>query len=89
MDVSASDARDCLHPLPACGHLRFPLGSKNDSVRLTACLPCVQGGHYVSYVKCKDAWYLCDDSAVFQVDELTACCPSAYMLFYRQLAIHA
>ena len=49
----------------------------------------VQGGHYVSYVKCKDAWFLCDDSAVFQVDEHTACCPSAYMLFYRQLAIQA
>ncbi len=49
----------------------------------------LQGGHYVSYVKCKDAWYLCDDNAVFQVDELTACCPSAYMLFYRQLAIQS
>ncbi|BDA41148.1 probable ubiquitin carboxyl-terminal hydrolase 22 [Coccomyxa sp. Obi] len=49
----------------------------------------LQGGHYVAYIKCKSSWYLCDDGFVLEVDEATACSPSAYMLYYRHPAIRA
>lgn len=43
---------------------------------------CVQGGHYISYVKCGAAWYQCDDACVVEVDEATAHSRDAYMLYY-------
>lgn len=49
----------------------------------------VQGGHYVAYIKCKSSWYLCDDGFVLEVDEATACSPSAYMLYYCHPAIRS
>lgn len=43
-----------------------------------------QGGHYVTFVRCGDSWFLCDDAWVVPVaPEVVRNC-QAYLLFYEQ-----
>ena len=40
-------------------------------------------GHYISIVKRKDKWYICDDDEVKEISEDKILVDSAYLLFYR------
>ena len=42
------------------------------------------GGHYTSYVKNNENWFLYDDSAVTQVSENQVKTQAAYILFYKR-----
>lgn len=45
----------------------------------------VSGGHYTSFVKENEQWYLCNDTNVIKInDESQLITPKAYCLFYRK-----
>ena len=44
----------------------------------------IQAGHYVSIIKRKEKWYICDDDEVNEITEDKIFVDSAYLLFYRQ-----
>lgn len=47
-----------------------------------------QGGHYVTYVKCRDgAWYLCDDAFISPASCEEVQNSQAYLLFYMDKSI--
>lgn len=43
-------------------------------------------GHYIAYVRCGDAWFLCDDASVSQVTPAKVLAAGAYLLFYQRQA---
>ena len=47
---------------------------------------CMQGGHYIVFLKCSNNWYECNDHRIDEVSEAVACSSQAYMLFYRLAA---
>lgn len=45
----------------------------------------VSGGHYTSFVRDNNNWYLCNDTQVIQIDDLQQIItPKAYCLFYKK-----
>ena len=45
----------------------------------------VSGGHYTSFVKDNNNWYLCNDTQIIKVDDLNKIItPKAYCLFYKK-----
>ncbi|ODM87402.1 Ubiquitin carboxyl-terminal hydrolase 20 [Orchesella cincta] len=44
------------------------------------------GGHYISYVRRGEQWYLCDDARVVPVSAETVSQSEAYVLFYQKYA---
>jgi ubiquitin C-terminal hydrolase len=45
----------------------------------------VSGGHYTSFIKDKNNWYLCNDTQVIKIDDLSQIItPKAYCLFYKK-----
>ena len=45
----------------------------------------VSGGHYTSFVRYNNNWYLCNDTQVIQIDDLQQIItPKAYCLFYKK-----
>ena len=45
----------------------------------------VSGGHYTSFIKDNDDWYLCNDTQIIKVDDLNKIItPKAYCLFYKR-----
>jgi ubiquitin C-terminal hydrolase len=45
----------------------------------------VSGGHYTSFVRDNDDWYLCNDTQVIKIDDLNKIItPKAYCLFYKK-----
>jgi ubiquitin C-terminal hydrolase len=45
----------------------------------------VSGGHYTSFVKDNNQWYLCNDTKIIKInDESQLITPKAYCLFYRK-----
>ena len=43
----------------------------------------IQAGHYVSIIKRKEKWYMCDDDEVEEMSENDVETKNAYLLFYR------
>jgi ubiquitin carboxyl-terminal hydrolase 22/27/51 len=43
----------------------------------------IQAGHYVSIIKRKEKWYMCDDDEVEEMNENDVEAKNAYLLFYR------
>lgn len=48
----------------------------------------ITGGHYVAYVRCAGAWFLCDDAWITLVDEEEVAQAQAYMLFFCSEAFY-
>ncbi len=43
----------------------------------------IQAGHYVSIIKRKDKWYICDDDEIEEINKNEILSKNAYLLFYR------
>jgi ubiquitin C-terminal hydrolase len=43
----------------------------------------LNGGHYFSFIKKHDKWYLCDDDDITEIDESNIISNHAYILFYK------
>jgi ubiquitin carboxyl-terminal hydrolase 22/27/51 len=41
----------------------------------------IQGGHYITYVRCGGSWFCCDDAWITLVEESEVAAAQAYMLF--------
>jgi ubiquitin C-terminal hydrolase len=45
----------------------------------------VGGGHYTSFVKDNNEWYLCNDTQIIKINDTeNMITPKAYCLFYRK-----
>jgi uncharacterized UBP type Zn finger protein len=48
----------------------------------------IQGGHYITYVRCGGSWFCCDDAWVTLVEESEVAAAQAYMLFLTSSDYH-
>ncbi len=47
------------------------------------CGKSIQAGHYVSIIKRKEKWYICDDDEIEEISRDQILVKTAYLLFYR------
>lgn len=76
--VAVSDVEDRPRSARSRRTSRIPVRRLRRRVSRGTC----SGGHYVSYVRVEDRWYLCDDAFIIEVSKSVVEQCQAYLVFY-------